>query len=149
MAAIVIGSTLTFQEERAMSSYKNRYSATQSREKDCGVLHASIEEAIIHAEQNMNCSRIPMMPYRGTTRENQGVVVGWALSPRKRWRLDYSDSVGLRGELPKWVHVNEEDFDRPLGQQKVVHRVSSKSFLQVSLYYRKWGSAVGAARRRL
>jgi hypothetical protein len=95
----------------------------------------------------MNCSRIPMMPYRGTTPENLGVVVGWAISPRRRWRLDYSDKLGANGESPKWVHVNEEDFDRPPGLQKIVHRVNNRSFLRVSLYYRKWGSALGFGRR--
>jgi hypothetical protein len=129
-----------------MTDYKDKYSADQSRERDCGMWHESIEEAIVHAERNMNCSRIPMMAYRGTTPENLGVVVGWALSPRKRWRLDYSERPGPTGEPPRWVHVNEEDFDRPFGLQKVVHRVNSRSFLQVSLYYRKWGSAFGSPR---
>ena len=112
----------------------------QKRERDCGTLHITIEEAIIHAEQNLKCSRIPMQPYRGTTKENQGVVVGWALSPRKRWRLDYSDRPGEHGEPPKWVHVNEENFDALPGWQKVVHRVDNRKFDQVALYYRKWSS---------
>ena len=130
-----------------MSDYKDQYSAVQLRERDCGVQHDSIEDAIVHAERNMNCSGVAMMPYRGTTPENQGVVVGCALSPRRRWRLDYSDKPGLNGEPPKWVHVNEEDFDRPSSLQKVVHRVNNKSSLQVNLYYRKWGSAFGSPRR--
>lgn len=129
-----------------MSDYKAEYATKRPRERDCGVLHTSIASAIEHAEQNMNCWRVPMMPYRGTTSQNEGVIVGWALSSRRRWRLDYSDSPGPHGEPPKWVHVNEEDFDRPLVLQKVVHRVDSKSFLQVSLYYHKWWSAVGASR---
>src|SRR5688500_1590518 len=126
-----------------MSDYKKNDSSAQPRERDCGQWHDSIEQAIVHAVRNMNCSQIPMMPYRGTTRENQGVVVGWAVSARRRWRLDYSDKFGSNGEPPKWVHVNEEDFERPPELQKIVHRVNNRSFLQVSLYYRKWGSAFG------
>jgi hypothetical protein len=128
-----------------VSDYKAKYLAPPPRERDCGVLHNSIEEAIVHAEQNLSCSRVPMMPYRGTTRENLGVVVGWALSPRKRWRLDYSDRLGPNGEAPKWTHVNEEDFGRPAGLQRVVHRVDNTDFLRVSLYYRKWSSRFSRA----
>jgi hypothetical protein len=123
-----------------MAEYKDKYLAPQPRERDCGVWHDTIEEAITHAERNLNCSRIRMQPYRGTTPQNQGVVVGWALSARKRWRLDYSNTPGINGEPPKWVHVNEENFDAPPGWQRIVHRVNNMRFDQVGLYYRKWSS---------
>jgi hypothetical protein len=63
-----------------MSDYKDTYYPPVSRERDCGVLHQTIEEAIVHAEQHLGCFRKPMMPYRGTTRENEGVIVGFAIS---------------------------------------------------------------------
>ena len=63
------------------------------------------------------------------------VIVGFAIDPRKRWRLDFSDKPGALGESPKWVHVNEENFDAPPGSQRIVHRVDSNSFTLVALQY--------------
>ena len=83
-----------------------------------------------------------MTPYRGTTRENEGVIVGFAISPRRRWRLDFSDQPGPNAEPAKWVHVNEEDFDAAAGSQRIVHRVESRNFVLVSLQYQKWRARV-------
>jgi hypothetical protein len=87
--------------------------------------------------------RKPIVPYRGTTRENEGVIVGFALSPRKRYRLDFSYKPGPNGEPPKWVHVNEENFDAPSHSQKVVHLVDSRSYTLVHFQYQHWRGRYG------
>lgn len=77
---------------------------------------------------------------------NVGWVVGYLISPRKRWRLDFDPAPA------KLVHVNEEDFDRPRHLQKVIHRVASRdknigpimrNDTQVRLYWRKWTTRYG------
>jgi hypothetical protein len=41
----------------------------------------------------------------------------------------------------KWVHINEENFDAPTDQQRIVHLVETlQSDLQVQAYYKKWTS---------
>ena len=99
-------------------------------ERNCGIFHQSIEEAIVHAERHLGSYRKPADPYWGTLRNNTGTVVGFQLSRRKRWRLDYKPGG--------WVHVNEENFDALGGQEKVVHLVDNRSYIQVNLYYQRW-----------
>jgi len=41
-------------------------------------------------------------------------VVGYQVTARKRWRLDFDPQKG--------VHVNEENFELPPSKQKIVHR---------------------------
>jgi hypothetical protein len=77
---------------------------------------------------------MPADPYWGTMRDNSTLVVGWQLSPRKRWRLDYDPNPANA----KWVHVNEENFDALPSRQRIVHLVDNKSYIQVHLYYVKW-----------
>src|SRR5215472_3623291 len=80
----------------------------------CGSHHASIEDAIVHAEQHLGSYRKPMDPYFGTMRDNAGTVVGFKLSGTKRWRLDFDPDASTN----KGVHVNEENYDAPGGEQK-------------------------------
>ncbi|HLK66126.1 MAG TPA: hypothetical protein VKU19_21980 [Bryobacteraceae bacterium] len=103
-------------------------------ERNCGIRHITIEEAIIHAEQSLGSFRKPAEPYWGTMRGNSTLVVGFQLSSRKRWRLDYDPNPANE----KWVHVNEENFDASPSDQKIVHLVDNKNYIQVDLYYRKW-----------
>jgi hypothetical protein len=106
----------------------------------CGAHHVSIEEAIVHAEQHLGSYRKPMDPYFGTMRDNAGVVVGFELSATKRWRLDFDPNENTN----KGVHVNEENYGAPGGQQKVVHLVvGNRSYLQVHHYYHKWTARYG------
>ncbi|HVG20071.1 MAG TPA: hypothetical protein VNI02_13555 [Blastocatellia bacterium] len=106
------------------------------KEKPCNKPHSSIPEAIRHAEEGLGCRQMPLQPYWGTTKENLGLIVGFQLNNRKRWRLDYDDKKG--------AHVNEENFDAPISQQKVVHKIngigSIAGDLQVRLQWRKWTS---------
>jgi hypothetical protein len=127
---------------------KNEQRSPENREQTCGIMHYAIDDAIEHAEKHLGCWRMPMEPYRGTTRENQDVVVGWKLSSRKRWRLDFSDKPDFPGAPPKWVHVNEENFDAPPGFQKIVHLVDNQNFERVRLYYHKWTTRFGYPRSR-
>jgi hypothetical protein len=70
-------------------------------ERKCGKIHSSIEEAIVHAEQNLGFYRKPADRYFGTLKNNSHLVVGFQVSPRKRWRLDFDPMNG------KWVHIGE------------------------------------------
>lgn len=123
-------------------------------EIDCGREHLSIEDAIVHARQNLGARALPgqsvqdVEPYWGTMgSSNAGWVVGYLISPRRRWRLDFDPDPS------KLVHVNEENFDRPKHLQKVIHRVKPVKFdalgrpiendTQVRLYWRKWTTRYG------
>jgi hypothetical protein len=114
------------------------------REKPCGEDHHTIEEAIAHARRNLGGMDIE--PYWGSMNSiNVGWVVGYQITSRRRWRLDFDPE--------KLVHVNEENFDLPLSEQKVVHQVRPAAFdqtgkplgndVQVRLYWRKWTSRYG------
>src|SRR5262249_23256700 len=96
----------------------------------------SILDAIRHAEEGLGCSNIPLQPYWGTTAENLGLIVGFQINSRKRWRLDYDNEKG--------VHVNEENFDAPVSRQKITHKVIAVGTLtrdlQVRLQWQKWTS---------
>jgi hypothetical protein len=117
----------------------------ESREKDCGQIHLSIEDAISHARRNLG--GIDIEPYWGSMTANEHLVVGYQVTSRRRWRLDFDPNPN------KLVHVNEENFDRPPSQQKVIHRVQPASFTsggvplgndtQVKLYWKKWTSRYG------
>jgi hypothetical protein len=113
-------------------------------ELDCGTEHLSIEDAIAHARRNLG--GLDNEPYWGTMGStNVGWVVGYKISSRKRWRLDFDPQ--------KLVHVNEENFDGPFLTQKIIHRVRPAAFdssgtplgndTQVRLYWRKWTTRYG------
>ncbi len=123
-------------------------------EIDCGEIHNTIEEAIEHARRNLGARRTPqhgvldVEPYWGTMgSSNVGWVVGYLISSRRRWRLDFDPDPA------KLVHVNEENFDAAVSRQKVIHKVKPFKFdalgrpidndAQVKLYWRKWTSRYG------
>jgi len=112
------------------------------KEKSCGIIHSSIEEAIVHAEKHLGSYRKPADPYYGTLRDNSSKVVGFQLTAKRRWRLDFDPDPSRN----KWVHVNEENFDAPPDQQKLCHLVYSPlhSDAQVRAYYSKWTSRYGS-----
>lgn len=72
---------------------------------------------------------------------NPGRVVGYQVTARSRWRLDFDPKKG--------VHVNEENFELPPSQQKVVHKVEmvAANDTQVRLYWNKWTSRYGTPGR--
>jgi hypothetical protein len=120
----------------------------------CGQEHLTIEDAIAHARRNLGARTtsahgvLDIEPYWGTMGStNVGWVVGYLITSRRRWRLDFDPNPD------KLVHVNEENFDRPRDSQKVIHCVSAAKFnadgqpiaddTQVRLYWRKWTSRYG------
>jgi hypothetical protein len=123
-------------------------------EIDCGQQHLSIEDAIAHARRNLGARAndrhraLDLEPYWGTMgSSNVGWVVGYLITSRRRWRLDFDPDPA------KLVHVNEENFDQPPSRQKVVHKVKPAKFdasgrpidndTQVRLYWRKWTTRFG------
>jgi hypothetical protein len=76
-------------------------------------------------------------------------VVGYQVTARKRWRLDFDPKKG--------VHINEENFDALPSKQKIVHIVKpalcdrdGKDILkdtQVRLYWNKWTARYGTPGR--
>lgn len=102
-------------------------------ERNCGQVHADIEEAIRHARQSLKC--VDSEPYWGTKKgqmANFANVIGYQTTDRlKRWRLDYDPVKG--------AHVNEEDHSVS-PSRKVVHRIAphfTKDYL-VTLFWQKW-----------
>jgi hypothetical protein len=118
----------------------------------CGRVHFAIEDAIRHARENLcqDGSQLtrPLWGTRGGQIANVGRVIGYQNEDgRKRFRLDYDPAKG--------VHVNQEDFTRPVGHQKVVHVVqlshtprdaaARQAWLkiqegQMQLFWAKWTS---------
>jgi hypothetical protein len=122
----------------------------------CGRRHILIENAIEHAQLNLGTCGKPVEPYRGRTNLNDDVVVGYQASPQRRFRLDFDKDwqqrvSDLKAKNPDWrrrmpyldeyrgVHINEENFDAPLSQQRILH-LTEVSELMMNTYYRKWSS---------
>jgi len=112
----------------------------ETRERKCKVLHPTMPDAIRCAERNLGIAPgQKLQPYWGTTSQNAGMIVGWQVSPRKRWRLDYDASPGGKGP-----HINEENFDNPPHLAKTAHLIARPAIsgeLQVILQQKKWTSA--------
>ena len=114
-------------------------------EKDCGTIHPTVEHAIQHAEARLGWRRRPapaIEPYAGTTRFNDHLVVGYQESSRQRWRLDWDEDKG--------IHVNEENYDASLWEQRTCHRVDAFRLSGadlVRLYWNRWTSRYGDPRR--
>jgi hypothetical protein len=121
------------------------------REVWCGLLHSSIEEAIVHAEKNLGMRGKHTEPYWGTMRFSDSVVAGWKANDRKRYRLDFTPGFEKENlEAAKWagtphlkgtkgVHVNEENFDDPQDPRvsKVCHPTEA-SLQWADTYWNKW-----------
>ncbi len=94
-------------------------------------------EAIRCAERNLGVAAgAKLQPYWGSTRENHGLIVGWQLSGRQRWRLDYDETKG--------PHINEENFNLPPHLSKTVHMIPRPAIsgeLMVFLQHKKWTAA--------
>lgn len=105
-------------------------------EKQCGIVHSNVEEAIAHAYQGLvqGSKHLLSQPYwglKGGNIANVGRVIGWTTPDnRKRWRLDYDPAKG--------VHLNEEDSSFA-ETRKVVHPIRC-SLLMAMTYWNKWSS---------
>jgi len=115
-------------------------SESTGKEKYCNRNHVSIEDAIHHARTNLGGPDVEPF-WGGMGNINPGRVVGYQVTARKRWRLDFDPQKG--------VHVNEENFELPPSQQKVVHRVelAGSNDMQVRLYWNKWTTRYGTPGR--
>jgi hypothetical protein len=121
------------------------------RESPCGLIHATIEEALVHAELNLGMrdgksNRLvkDLKPVLSGQLHLDGTVIGWQSSSRQRFRLDwdqhYAAKDGSKGT--QGVHVNEEDFDRQEARQKVCH--PTESTLRIAeQYWRRWSAPFG------
>ena len=117
-------------------------------EVDCGIVHMSIEDAIHHARRSLGGDDVAPF-WGGLAKVNPGRVVGYQVSARARWRLDFDPVKG--------THVNEENFDAAPHRQKIVHRVIPFAFdergnpilkdTQVRLYWNKWTTRYGTPGR--
>ena len=144
--------------EKELTKYQQEQLEPKQKEFPCGLTHNSIEEAIVHAEQNLGMRDangkhlVKLEPYLGTMRFTSGSVVGWQTNPQKRYRLDYDPDFELHNREAlemktgvnkgtQGIHVNEEDFTR-MERQKICHATTS-SFLIADHYWRKWSSEFG------
>ena len=112
----------------------------------CSVIHESMADAIRCAERGLGAiPGVKMQPYQGTTSQNEGLIVGFQINSRKRWRLDYESSVNPSKNRDPWgPHVNEENFELPKHEAKTVHRIAKPALsgvLQVFLQCKKWTAA--------
>jgi hypothetical protein len=122
----------------------------------CGMRHISIEDAVVHAEKSLGTYRKPAVAYRGRTRLNDDVVVGFQATQKRRFRLDFDPNwrqkiADLKREIRDWqrrfpyideyrgVHINEENFDAPSARQRIIH-LTEASELMMDTYYRKWSA---------
>ncbi|WP_263383230.1 hypothetical protein [Granulicella arctica] len=156
-------------DEKELTKYQREKLEKTPKEFGCGILHSSIEEALIHAQMNLGIRSstgvvlVPTMPYLGTMGHNSGTVVGWQVNANKRYRLDVdrnlnhtfygkrpavvfdpegltlSEMIALKG--PQGVHVNEEDFTRAT-RQRISHPTESIAE-RADTYWRKWSKQFG------
>jgi hypothetical protein len=146
-------------EEKALSDYKQKLLEAEQKEYSCGIIHGSIEEAMVHAELSLgfrdpatNSLIVQLEPLIGTTKFTSGTIIGWRFGTRKRFRVDFDpDYIAHNAEAQKakngvfkgtqGVHVNEEDFTRP-SRQKICHATES-SLLIAEHLWRRWSSKYG------
>src|SRR5262245_39246344 len=114
--------------EKPLSEYKRKQLEEEQKEFSCGIMHASVEEAMVHAETNLGFRNAngelvaKLEPLLGAM-YGSGTVVGWKVGNRKRFRVDFEPEYAIKNaEAAKQkngvnkgtqgVHVNEEDFTR-------------------------------------
>ena len=135
--------------------------ADKAIEVTCGVVHASLEEAMVHAEVALGFRDratksliVHLKPYLGSTRYNSGTIVGWQVGA-KRFRADLQTReakarderrAAAAGRAPIYkglhgVHVNEEDFSA-LTPRKVCHATESPVVV-LEHVWRRWSSKYG------
>lgn len=126
--------------DKRISDYKNKQLQEGQREFPCGILHDSIEEAMVHAEYNLGFRNSAgqlvavLEPLLGSM-YGDGTIVGWKVGSRKRFRVDFEPEYDAKNtEAAKTkngvnkgtygIHVNEEDFERTL-KPKICHPTKS------------------------
>ena len=121
-------------------------------------MHASLEEAMVHAEKNLGFRDaqgnlvVKLEPLLGGTRFSGGTVIGWQAGPQRRFRVDFEPEHAAKNAAAarqkngvnkgtQGVHVNEEDFTRSV-KPKICHPTES-SLLIADLLWRRWSSRYG------
>ena len=144
------------ESDKPLTPYQLSKLTKESRESWCGLIHDSIEEAIVHAEENLGMRHKKADEYWGTTKYSDSLVVGWKVNERKRYRLDHTPNFAKENaDAAKWagtselkgrrgVHVNEENFDDPAhsGRTRICHPTLS-SLIRAETYWRKWTKKFG------
>src|SRR3954471_23042053 len=130
----------------------------QQKEYSCGIMHASLEEAMLHAERNLGFRDakgaivVKLEPLLGGTKFSSGTVIGWQAGPQKRFRVDFEPKFEAKNaeaaarkkgvnKGTRGVHVNEEDFTRT-ESPKICHPTES-SLLIADLLWKRWSSRYG------
>lgn len=143
---------------KAPSAYQLQKMEQEQKEYPCGIMHSSLEEAMIHAERNLGFRDaqgnliVKLEPLLGGTCFSTGTVVGWQAGPQKRFRVDFEkDFETMNAEASKrkngvnkgtkGVHVNEEDFTRTQ-TPKICHPTEA-SLQMADLLWRRWSSRYG------
>jgi hypothetical protein len=146
-------------DDKTLSEYKQKLLEEEQKEYPCGIIHASLEEAMVHAELNLGfrdpATRVLIVqlePLLGTTKFSSGTIIGWKVGTRKRFRVDFdpdflehnAQARARRNGVLKGtqgIHVNEEDFTRR-SRQKICHATES-SLLVAEHLWRRWTSKYG------
>ena len=138
------------KNEKPLTPYKQAQLEAERKEFHCGMMHDTIEDAIVHAEKNLGAFRKPMEPFWGQTRFNAETVVGWKINDQKRYRLDYAPeylkenaAAAARGsdvnKGTRGVHLNEENFLDPSSATTIKRCHPTHASLQwAETYWRKW-----------
>jgi hypothetical protein len=144
-------------KEKPLSAYKRRELEEEQKEIPCGIMHASIEEAMVHAEKNLGFRNAKgelvakLEPLLGTM-FGDGTVVGWQVGTRKRFRVDFEPDFSKKNaeaarkknginKGTQGVHVNEENFTRNM-KPKICHPTESSLLLAEHLW-KRWSSRYG------
>ncbi len=137
--------------EPELTPYQQAKLKKKPREVWCGLLHDSIEEAIVHAETALGMRNKEAEPYWGRTQAFGTTVVGWQVNDAKRYRLDFAMKFAEQNaSAPEWsgtphlkgtqgVHVNQENYVDPenSARSQVCHPTRS-SVMLAETQWRKW-----------
>lgn len=140
------------------SAYQLQKRQLEQKEYSCGIMHGSLEEAMVHAEQSLGFRDaqgnlvVKLEPLLGGTLFSTGTVIGWQVGSQKRYRVDFEKDFAAKNteaaakksgvnKGTQGVHVNEEDFTRSV-RPKICHPTES-SLMIAELLWRRWSSKYG------
>nr|AUN35913.1 hypothetical protein [uncultured bacterium] len=145
-------------KKKGPSAYQIRKEEEQQKEFSCGIMHSSLEEAMVHAERNLGFRDasgnlvVKLEPLLGGTLFSGGTVIGWQAGTQKRFRVDFEPEFEAKNRYATTqkngvnkgthgVHVNEEDFTRTR-KPKICHPTES-SLIIADLLWKRWSSRYG------
>jgi hypothetical protein len=96
------------KRDKPLTKHQQIYNQQSPHEIWRGLRQFSIEEAILHAETNLEMRGKPAELYWGKMCFTNSVVVGWAVNDRKRYRLDYAHAFAEENqEAAKWAGTKQ------------------------------------------